>query len=452
MNTKKIWYILFLVGMLILSGCTKNIENTDLAIETPEATESKESVKEAAKVSMVKVQEQEENQSGIQLKQEDHLYVLKGISNYFNSLVVPVKEQLKLIENEGQKHLSLNLQGLKWEEKEGNFTLESPIVENIRVGMMKDVPKEELELTSLSPNRNKIAVVNPEENNIKILNFSNNDVTIIESIDIKQIKKPYDQNIIFSSKGGYVSIQMIDEKNGEGFISFGADSGKKVHDLIYGVEAGWSYGEGSIAFVYRDGDKIGIYKRRSDEIDYYDEIVKPESVFGPLRWAKDDSAIYYTTGTEKASNIHIVKMKEKTITRIQEGDFLTETDFTKVSDTYFSNNQLVYALSRDEGNSNVIKTVELKGGGSGIYDGTSSFDIHEGGRVKKVNFYALKEGILYIKDHSVYLMEGSSAKCILKNKGSIQKVQYINEHNLLVFYIEVKDDKQLIFLSLNDLV
>ncbi|WP_026476273.1 hypothetical protein [Alkaliphilus transvaalensis] len=439
MILNKTKYILILVGLFILTGCTNNFEETDLKETNTEIMLTSLSNSEGL---------QEDSQIEIQLLQKEGYYTLKGTNNYLEGLLVTENDGFKLIDQQRKRQISIDFETLTWSEEDSDAIKHYSVEEQKRYGFGIETQLN-MEYV-VSQDMSKIAIINEAENTIKIYHFNNKKTTVIDSIDISHIKKPYHENIIFSPKAGYISIKMLDEKNGEGFVSFGADSGNKVHDLIYGINPQWNHQENTIAFLYRDLDKVGIYQRRTRKITYLVELEKPELIIGVPFWTKDDAYLYFTTGVEESRSIQIVDLKDRSSIRVTEEVAIENEKPYRINDIYLIDHALVYAHPVEDQIS-TFKIAALNGTGTTQYLDVDTFQLQIGDDKDLRNFMVIDEGVIYIKDGEVYLIKKASTVRILRNKGEVSRIQFIPEKNLIVFFIEGTDTCQTVFLFLDEL-
>ena len=103
----------------------------------------------------------------------------------------------------------------------------------------------------ISQDRSKVAYVHPEEGRIAAYHTVTGRITVLSDIDPDHLCGEWNQYLRFSPLGGYITVEKFDcEKDLPiQFTTYGADSGRLIHQPIPGVNPRWDPEERTIAFI-----------------------------------------------------------------------------------------------------------------------------------------------------------------------------------------------------------
>lgn len=314
----------------------------------------------------------------------------------------------------------------------------------------------------VSADKTKVAYV--VDDGIVIYNVNNQKLIKISDAGKEVVKENFSQRAFFSPQSGYLTFMLENENGIIGFKSLGADSGKLLHDTIFGIAPIWSHNELYISFLYRnskipekklliDGveevssDKIAVFNRKTKKINFFTEFSSPNSIISPPIWAKDDSGVIFTTGTDKITNIHFYQLKNKNIISLSEEEGLKNGSFRSLSNVQVARNYIIYTLNKEEG-SKILKLVDLTGKGTAIVHEVAPIDFVSGDEVKEEIYKILNGSILYVKGNSVYTIDGFTSRAIVKNKYPLKKLQYLEKSELIASYVLKEEALEIILTKI----
>ncbi len=458
-------FALFIFIILLLAGCNGEEEKLNL----------QDSILEEKKGTQVMSQMEE---APIEIEYLDNQYTIKGTEITDTMALIEVDGKLSLMGN--NKSYLLDLEALEWAERKefeaelnipastGSFTFTKGSdgyslyhqTEKGKKLIHGQISLEDINNYILKEDGSRLAFVDLKNKEIKLYYADKQRITVISDLPMEQLALPLEESITFSPKGGYISFLLSQGGIPKGFISYGADSGKLVHDLIYGIYPRWSHNEQYIAFLYKEdgksvkelqlengpiqlSDKIGIFDRRTKKINIWDEIQAPGYIIGAPGWSLDDHFLLYRTGIERPTDVRLLNREQKTITHLQEKGLLSNGANDYIERVQMNSRSIVFSNGGKEP-LGFFSITALDDGGTRDFENAETFIMKEYGKEKRVNFVLVGEGILYKKDNSLYLITGDSSKCILKNGGSIKYIQYFNSGNQLV--VQVEDEEGTAFL------
>ncbi|KAB3530728.1 TolB-like translocation protein [Alkaliphilus serpentinus] len=445
-------FILLMVISLLLTGCTAtdDIETESLALqveEIKEATEVEEEP-EIEEVFDIKIE-----------KNEDHFRITGGeIKDFF---IWENEEQLLLTDEESGKTLLLKLQEIEWEETnppivdllndgERIVAIESPLegryfiiketegftLYHLSKNSFKSIATiagEDYPSYKISKDGSRIAFIDDETKNISIYSLNTKQFTSFNlDIEVEEYLKNFHERVILSPKGTYLTLITKDDNGIEGFKSFYSDSGKILHDLIYGVCPVWSNNQNHIAYLYRSSseavaketingvplytsDKLGIFNRGSRKISLVTEVEGPNKIIGGAQWTPNDDILIFTGGDTDLSLLYLYTVKSKSITTYKNDAFI-------ISYQLLENQSLVLNVSQDEGTG--LKVVNTGDGSSTTIDEINSFKLSKTN--KEIPFLIINDEIIYIKENSLYALDSQNSRCLFKNRREIDSIQYLS--------------------------
>lgn len=321
-------------------------------------------------------------------------------------------------------------------------------------GIDKEIGKlqtstEELQNSYIfSEDKSKLAFI--EDNSIIVYSFNNEKLVRLPEATIDALKKDFSRKVFFSPQAGYVTLLIENENGAVGFKGFGADSGKLLHDTIYGITPVWSHNELYVSFLHKNSqtpleklvvngeeklvsDKIAMLNRKTKKITFFTEFDRGTYIIGEPIWSIDDSGIIFTTGSEKIADIHLYRLKGGDIISLAE-DGINDGSFNELSNIQLVGNQIIYSLNNPQ-EKNLLKLVDLGGGGATVIEDVipvrySSTD-EEGEKIYSI----LDNCIVYVKGDSVYKVEGSTTTALIKNSHPLDRLQYLEKSGVLATYV-----------------
>lgn len=415
-------------------------------------------------------------------------YEIRGSAINEATTLLGAEGGIRVFEPEGGRSYLIQLDDLQWTEdsslsmslaaimtipaSKGHFVFVQEadgytlyhLVENEKIKIVGEVPVKGLESYVLKEDGSRIAYVDYGAGDVKLYNVNNLRRTIISDIPVDQIQNPLDEGIRFSPMGGYITFLMRDNDRIKGFISYGADSGKLLHDMIYGIDPRWNSKDESIAFLYKEdlkiektlrlnnqeiniSDKIAVFNRKTKRISFLDEIHPPALIMGAPSWSRDDTRLIYLSGVNMPTSVNLFDVSQRTITQIQEEVYINREGFDYLEQAAVAKGLIAYPFVKD-GVKNTFRIMGLSGGNTQTYGDVDEFTIKKYDQLEKTSFYLINEGILYIKEGSVYLVQGDRSRCILKNSQEINYVQYFEESKQLVLQIREETGVKFLILSL----
>lgn len=313
----------------------------------------------------------------------------------------------------------------------------------------------------ISPDRSKVAFV--EEGYLMIYSVKHQKLMKLET-DVMGLEENFGQRVFFSPMAGYITLLVENENGIVGFRSYGADSGKQLHDVIYGAAPQWSSDDLYIAFLYRDSnelqpsitvegialpksDKIALFNRKTKKISYLAEFTSPTSIIGSPIWSHQDNGIIFTTGVDSLMDIHLYQMSNKNILSLSEEEALHTGALMRISDIQVLDNRLVYVLNL-EGNQQALKLVDLRGRGIAVIEDVTSA-AYVGAEGQQEMMYKIIDGnIFYKKGESIYCIEDFDSRAVIKNKVPVIKLQYLEKSKLLAAYLQKEDGIEIVLTRL----
>ncbi len=479
MISKRNMLILMMLCMIvILTACMKDIDSTEEDVPAAEETAALEAVEEYEEIIIDLSYDEGEGVYILQsnLQGEDFLLVEEGatiqLENGDNSTIYSFDFQ-SLIgsshDQEGSAVASADIRNAEYiavasgkialvEESQGHSLYHSVNDTEKQIGRLSSEGISDL---VVSPDRSKIAF--REEGSLIIYNVNNQRLMKLET-GPEEIMADFSQGVIFSPMAGYLTLLVQNENGVVGFKSFGADSGKLLHDVIYGGAPVWSSNDLYIAFLYRDSntqqpsitveglqrpisDKIALFNRKTKKISYLAEFTSPTSIIGPPVWSQQDSGIIFTTGVDRLMDIHLYQLSNKNILSLSEEEALHTGSLIGLSDIQVLNNRVVYVLNLED-NKKALKLVDLSGRGVAVIEDVVPA-VYVGPAGEREALYNIIAGdIFYKKGGSIYSIKDFDSRAIIKNKAPVVKFQYLEKNKLLAAYLQKEGGLEIVLARL----
>lgn len=299
----------------------------------------------------------------------------------------------------------------------------------------------------LSDDKSKLAFI--EDNSVIVYNFNNQKLIRLQEDTAEAMKKDFANKAFFSPKAGYITL-LIENEKGVGFKGFGADSGRLLHDTIYGINPVWSHNELYISFLHKNAeaplekllvngeeklvaDKIALLNRKTKKTSFFTELDEGTYIIGEPIWSLDDTGIIFTTGSTTVNNIHLYRLNKGDIVSLSE-DGMIDGSYSELSNIQLVGNQIIYSLNNPQEN-NILKMVDLGGGGTTVIKEVVpvvyASDYKEGEKIYSI----LDDNIIYVKGNSVYKIVGSTATALIRNKHPLDRLQYLEKSGMLACYV-----------------
>lgn len=447
----RIKLIILLLLLFLMVGCQGEVEKTDSNSHSD----------------VPLVQEEHEASQGIRMTLEEGIYWLRGAELHQESLLALVENGIQVVTPMGQVY------GFQWEGQEPQITslegMEKVLPASKGVFLLvkegesyslyhqlpgerrlitQGIPFEGLKYLILKEDGSRLAYANGQENQLLVYTVANGKKVVIDQCPLGELADPVEESIFFSPQGGYLTL-LLKTAEYEGFVSYGADSGRKIHEMLYGLYPQWSYGEEAIAFlnqtpgqisegvtvgdqVLNTSDKISIYQLKTRNIKVWDEVTLPIKIIGPPLWSMDDNYLIYHTGEGDPSTTKLLNLKESTIRHIQ------ETALNQGEDGILQGSDgkwLVY-LTEDATGKKVLEGIGITGEGSLSYGEVMAFPYRTSSDIHSRWVLYLETGLYYVKDQSLYVVDGDGSRCIFKNQQKILWMQYLKEGAKVALMLE----------------
>jgi|GEM_PF-4386812 len=457
--------VLVLLCIIVLSACGndyKALEKT-IAHEEQGVEEPQQAVSDAVEITIEPV---DENQS----------YVIKTNIKTEEAWLSEENNAILLRHNNSTGVIKLDLSSLSAVAAPDNMTVKASLISNAQdtIGMAKGELIKVIEgdafaiyhrinnsdkligklsskyssVIAISPDRTKVAFISNDT--LVTYNIISEKTVKMQESNLEGLKLDKAEKLLFSPLAGYLTIKLENENGIIGFKSYGADSGKLLHDTIYGIAPVWSHGDHYIAFLYRnskepekrlvlDGveevisDKIALFNRKTKKITYFTEFKEPTKIIGAPIWAQEDTGIIFTTGIDKLLDIHLYQLKNRNIVSLSEEEGLKLGNYSGISDIQVIDNNVIYVLNRDAENKE-LKLVDLSGKGAIVIDGITPVGYQKQDSFEETIYKIIKGRIVYKKGNSLYKIEGFDSKAIIKSKHPLLKLQYLEKSKMLAAY------------------
>ncbi len=133
------------------------------------------------------------------------------------------------------------------------------------------------------------------------------------------VLKNFKKKVLISPMAGYISIE-YDKENEQFFSVYGADSGRKYKEDIYGYNLSWADDDSKLCYVLsKEGDlkdrKIGYYNIKTKKLDYLD---LKDKIISKIYFKGDDIdfivegnvLVFYSFNDNKVKKINLHMMGE----------------------------------------------------------------------------------------------------------------------------------------------
>lgn len=494
MNTERVLLLILITFALLLNGCTnETLSSKQVEIQSEKTTNNETS--DQVGIQSDAQTEMKDEEVEIELKKEKDTYVIHTVNMGKSFQLLDNEDTLQLFDKEKKVIYQVDLENQKIQESnksylndniplksvkevvaaargivvivedQGKYTLYHQLGESTRK-IADDIVIEGNSIAyTISPDNSKIAFLDNKTDQLGIYNTKNQKLICIEEMVKEDFDGEFGERAIFSPKAGYITIVIKENMKPVGFKTFGADSSRLIHDLIYGVYPTWSNNEQYIAFLYKENnktlqnitigdekmylsDKIGMYNRKRNRVDYLDELKAPKYVMGPPEWGRDDKKLLFIGGDDTPSDIHFYNMASKVRTTVSEREMFESKNSGVICNLSISKNYLFYSYKE---NNRLIgfKVVNLNGKGEMIYKDVKPFILQEKSYDNLVNYTVFNnDDILFTKENHVYLGSDNSIKCILKCKDSIYKIEMLDKNKIMAIYTDGGKEQNIILMPL----
>lgn len=315
------------------------------------------------------------------------------------------------------------------------------------IGKLKTIGEELQNSYVLSDDKSKLAFV--EGNSIVVYSFNSGRLVRLHVDSIEALKTDFASKAFFSPRAGYITLLVQNKDGAVGFKGFGADSGKLLHDTIYGISPVWSHNELYISFLHKSSpappekhldnsedmllsDKIAILNRKTKRVTFFAEFGSGTFIIGKPIWAADDSGVIFTTGSDRISDIHLYRLKSRDIITLSETG-MNDGSSKELSDIQLAGNQIIYSLKDPRGKNELI-LVDLGGGGTTVIEDVIPVKYVSDGEEYEKIYSLLNNHIVFVKGDSVYRVEGSTVTALIRNRHTLVRLQHLEKSGLLASY------------------
>lgn len=435
---------LLIFGILLLGGCQSNKDKLNLEDQL---------LDRQGTYAMNLV-----GNSPVEIELTGEEYSIRGTEILETSKLFENQSMLKIIGDE--KLYQLNLEDMIWSPikelvdsdliipavkgsfiwvKEGQYYTLYYQAEGEKKKVCGGIAAEDIDNFVLKEDGSRLAFVDFKNKEVRLYFVDKERLTVIGNLQTEELMQPLKDSVKFSPQGGYITFTMGSEGIPRGFVSYGADSGRLIHELIYGIYPQWSHDEANIAFLYRENekpvdrlqwggqsmilsDKIGIFNRRSGKITIWDEMQNTGYMMGTPTWSTDSHYLTYLTGVEGPTDIRVLNVNQKTITHLQ--------DEGNLQGVAMNGQYIAYSACGDEEQLHfTIKS--LNGDKIQTFDDVMVFQLKDFNEIKPVSFALLDEKLIYVKDNCIYQMVDDKSICIFKNNHEILYIQHLKGLNRL---------------------